>query len=154
MIGIIAAIVLPALSKSRQKAMAAESLENSRAIGAAFKQYANDHDGALVPVNPIGKNAKSNWARELNRNDQAYLRPAAAAAAPWAIGRDVCEAPIVRRSSRVPACPVLGGGRPAGLGPRGQQNARSHQARSCHLAKQRQRRRKPRRGIVASSAAA
>ena len=81
LVGVIAAIVLPALAKSRQKAMAAESLDNSRAIGAAFKQYANDHDGALVPVNPIGKNAKSNWVLELNRYDQAYHRPAAAAAA-------------------------------------------------------------------------
>lgn len=81
LVGVIAAIVLPALAKSRQKAMAAESLANSRAIGAAFKQYANDHDGALVPVNPVGKNAKANWAQELDQYDQANHRPAAAAAA-------------------------------------------------------------------------
>ena len=74
LVGVIAAIVLPALAKSRQKAMAAESLAYSRAIGAAFKQYANDHDGALVPVNPVGKNAKANWAQELNQYDQANHR--------------------------------------------------------------------------------
>ena len=50
LIGLIAGLVLPSLAKARQKAAAQESLEYGRSIGEAFQEYANKHDGALVPV--------------------------------------------------------------------------------------------------------
>ena len=50
LIGLIAGLVLPSLAKSRLKVRAQESLEYGRHLGSAFQQYANDHNGRLVPV--------------------------------------------------------------------------------------------------------
>ncbi len=46
-IGVLAALIFPALSKSKDRANAAACASNLRQIGLAFQGYANDHDGEL-----------------------------------------------------------------------------------------------------------
>lgn len=91
LVGVVAALVLPALARTSQKALAAESLQYSRAVGTAFKQYANEHDGELVPANPVGKNGKANWVQVLDQYDQANHHPAAAAAAGIGYNRSLSQ---------------------------------------------------------------
>ncbi|HOJ31591.1 MAG TPA: DUF1559 domain-containing protein [bacterium] len=50
-IAILAAMLLPALSKAREKARQAVCMGNLKQIGLAIFMYANDHDGILVPFN-------------------------------------------------------------------------------------------------------
>ena len=63
LIGLIAGLVLPSLAKTRQKAVAQESLNYGRSIGVAFQKYADHHDGALVPISlpNLGQPEKVNW---------------------------------------------------------------------------------------------
>lgn len=46
-IGVLAAILIPAISKVREKANAAEAVNNIRQIGAAALLYANEHEGKI-----------------------------------------------------------------------------------------------------------
>jgi prepilin-type N-terminal cleavage/methylation domain-containing protein/prepilin-type processing-associated H-X9-DG protein len=50
-IAILAAMLLPALSKAREKARQGVCMGNLKQIGLAIFMYANDHDGYLVPFN-------------------------------------------------------------------------------------------------------
>ena len=50
-IAILAAILLPALSKARERGKAAACLSNLRQIGAALSQYANDNHGYIPNIN-------------------------------------------------------------------------------------------------------
>jgi len=47
-IAILAAMLLPALSKAREKARQATCMNNLKQIGLAFQMYANDYDGWIV----------------------------------------------------------------------------------------------------------
>ena len=49
-IAILAAMLLPALSKAREKARQAVCLSNLKQIGQAFEFYANDYDGWAPPL--------------------------------------------------------------------------------------------------------
>ena len=49
-IAILAAMLLPVLSKAREKARAAACMNNLKQIGLAFAMYVDDHDECLVPA--------------------------------------------------------------------------------------------------------
>jgi len=53
-IGILAALLLPALSRAKQTALRANCLSNLRQISLASKMYADDSKGALVSNWPLG----------------------------------------------------------------------------------------------------
>ncbi len=67
LIGLIVGLVLPSLAKTRKKAIAQESLNYGRSIGAAFQEYADQHDGALVPISQpkAGKAENVGWTELL-----------------------------------------------------------------------------------------
>ena len=46
-IAILAALLLPALAKAKQKALSTQCLNNLRQIGLAITMYANDHEDTL-----------------------------------------------------------------------------------------------------------
>jgi prepilin-type N-terminal cleavage/methylation domain-containing protein/prepilin-type processing-associated H-X9-DG protein len=48
-IGILAALLLPALASAREKARTVQCISNLKQIGIAIQTYAADHDGYLVP---------------------------------------------------------------------------------------------------------
>lgn len=53
-IGILAAILLPALARAREAARRSSCANNLKQLGIVFKMYANEHDGAFPPTNPLG----------------------------------------------------------------------------------------------------
>src|SRR5882724_10308750 len=70
-IGILAAMLLPALNKARDKALTAASLSNLRQIYLLVRAYTDDHDGywprargdALVPT--LGSPPTYTWRRNV-----------------------------------------------------------------------------------------
>ena len=48
-IGILAALLLPALSSAKKKAQAVQCLSNLRQMGLGWQLYAGDHNGTLAP---------------------------------------------------------------------------------------------------------
>ena len=50
-IGILAAILLPALARAREAARRASCANNLKQFGLVFKMYANEHDGKFPPRN-------------------------------------------------------------------------------------------------------
>ena len=67
LIGLIVGLVLPSLAKTRKKAIAQESLNYGRSLGVAFQKYADQHDGALVPISQLkpGKAENVGWTELL-----------------------------------------------------------------------------------------
>ena len=51
-IGILAAILLPALARAREAARRASCQNNLKQFGLVFKMYANEHNGAFPPLAP------------------------------------------------------------------------------------------------------
>ncbi len=49
-IGILAALLLPALSQAKERARAAQCASNQRQIMLAAKTYLDDHDGVMIPL--------------------------------------------------------------------------------------------------------
>jgi len=68
-IAILAAMLLPALSKAREKARSAVCMNNLKQIGLALLMYRNDYDGYVYPT--IYKYQKCTWMGIL---DALYLR--------------------------------------------------------------------------------
>src|SRR5437867_10063557 len=64
-IAILAALLLPALSRARSKAQAIVCLNNLKQLQLAWIMYVEDHNDWLVPNNPVripGPNSASSWA--------------------------------------------------------------------------------------------
>src|SRR5580700_10549722 len=53
-IAILAGLLLPALARSKQKALTAKCLSNHKQIEIAWTMYAGDNNGVLVENNPLG----------------------------------------------------------------------------------------------------
>jgi prepilin-type N-terminal cleavage/methylation domain-containing protein len=60
-IAILAAMLLPALSKARERARSSICINNLRQLGLAFNLYAEDHDGFLLPVRSGGTGSGLWW---------------------------------------------------------------------------------------------
>ena len=69
-IAILAAILLPALAKSRLRSQEAYCLNNMRQIGIGIELYASDYDGRLPLCRSYGRRWGSDHAL---RNDEMYL---------------------------------------------------------------------------------
>ena len=71
-IGILAAILLPALSRAREAARRASCQNNLKQIGLVFKMYANESKGGLFPPNQRWSGDSNNWGACLS--DEASYR--------------------------------------------------------------------------------
>lgn len=103
-IGLLAALVSPALTRARARASAAVCVNNLRQIGVASFAYAADHNGWMVPLQKrVGENTFSAWYALLW--EEGYLPPiqtgsnAGAASARWRVRRHVIRCPDVHRVS-------------------------------------------------------
>lgn len=83
-IAILAALLLPALNKARDKARAASCMGNMRQMGIIFAQYALEHNDLMVVKN----NANSNFGRWFNillKYDTYYTSSESTARFRWVI---------------------------------------------------------------------
>ena len=74
-IAILAAMLLPALNKAKERARAIACNSNLRQCGLAMHSYADDYAGRLPELQPQGSNTQydENWVRVLARLD--YVKP-------------------------------------------------------------------------------
>jgi prepilin-type processing-associated H-X9-DG protein len=68
-IGILASILLPALTGAREAARRASSANNLKQLGLVFKMYANENEGQFPPLTPY----KDVWMVDLERLHPEYL---------------------------------------------------------------------------------
>jgi prepilin-type N-terminal cleavage/methylation domain-containing protein/prepilin-type processing-associated H-X9-DG protein len=60
-IGILSALLFPAVRTAMESSKATKCMSNLRQIGAAFMSYAGDHDSELPSLNPAGPLPNSQW---------------------------------------------------------------------------------------------
>src|SRR5580765_1523906 len=60
-IAILAAMLLPALSKAKQKTQGVYCLNNEKQLTLAWTMYADDYNGNLVPNHDGGGNLDNSW---------------------------------------------------------------------------------------------
>ena len=60
-IAILAAMLLPALSKARERARQVVCMNNMKQMGLAFVMYSNDYGGWMTPVNQALTDNNSEW---------------------------------------------------------------------------------------------
>ncbi len=107
LVGTLAALILPALSKAKQKAQGISCMNNSRQLALGWLMYADDNDGVLVP-NRHGNDARGaanpnnwvsgrlDWGNSPDNTNTLYLTdPAFAKLAPYC-----------KRSARLYKCPA------------------------------------------------
>jgi len=73
LVGIVAAMFLPALARSRESARRSSCANNLKQLGLAAKMFANEHpQGALPPLSPI----PYNWTMDMHAVYPEYLSDA------------------------------------------------------------------------------
>jgi len=115
-IGILAALLLPALSRATSKAKAIGCASNARQIGVAFLMYANDNGECLPPLNDgsFTTMRTHNWWMQILSKD-GYITSVA-------ISNNVWRCPVVKDGDIPPVappyfkCPVEGYGPFVGTG--------------------------------------
>ena len=73
-IAILAAMLLPALSKARDKARSISCINNLKTIGLANNLYMDDHDGRVVPQYALNPGQDGNFYNENYRSARAQAR--------------------------------------------------------------------------------
>ncbi len=118
-IGTLAALILPALTKAKQKAQGISCMNNSRQLALAWVMYADDYAGVLAP-NRHGNDAKSasnpdnwvsgwlDWSRNSDNTNSLFLTdPAFAKLSPYC-----------KQSAKLYKCPADQAQSPLNPGPR------------------------------------
>ena len=115
-IGILAAMLLPALGRAKSKAKAIDCASNSRQLSLAFLMYANDNSDSLPPYN------NGNWATKLTHDWWMQILSKDGYITSVAISNNVWRCPVVKDSDIPPVampyynCPVEGYGPFVGMG--------------------------------------
>ena len=94
-IAILAAMLLPALAKAKQKAQAMQCLANERQLALAWIMYAGDHHDYLVPNRGIGGANGVNYSADPRTESQ--LQPGGANA-DWCPGNLLIPADLIPRT--------------------------------------------------------
>src|SRR5210317_2174891 len=79
-IGILAAILLPALARSREAARRASCANNLKQMGIILKMYANESAGEFPPNNPLATNR---FTRDWGAAYPEYLTDIKIMVCPW-----------------------------------------------------------------------
>ena len=74
-VGVLAAMVLPALAKAKNRAMAATCLSNQKQLGLSWIMYVNDHAGALMNFDTIKNGAGDTPWRYATPNPSPIIPP-------------------------------------------------------------------------------
>lgn len=102
-IGILAAILLPALARAREAARRMSCANNLRQFGLAFKMYAQEHNGYLPPLSPYGSVRVDTLSSNLWSAPQAselfpeYIDDLDLSACPSDSGQDAVWKSVLRR---------------------------------------------------------
>ena len=76
-IGILAAILLPALARAREAARRASCANNLKQLGIVYKMYSNESKGASYPINQVGGGGEDHlgWAWAFEQVDVGAIYP-------------------------------------------------------------------------------